>query len=490
MKSKNIYLYVTFIIFVLIAFLAPISGDDFGNYISTDGTILSAIKLALSYYQKFEGRVVGRIIIMFTTYHKVIWNILTPCMFAVLIASSFKLLNKTSSCIIFLLGLLLVNHDMFSQTYTWIAGSITYLYPTCLSLFYFITIYFKHNNYKMFDYIILIILCIITPLFVENIGCAFVLGNIILLLYNSIREKKLNILYFITTLISGGVLLFMLMSPGSAARSLTENVDFNNLSIISKFLVNIKNFNNYVFFKNSTMIIITIIPILYYLIKNKHKIFAILISVIPVISVISNIYYMLPMKFEFLQKLTLTSIDNTVFILYWIIYLIVFILSINYIVKNKKEKTFIYFMLILGLSSSGAMLIVPTWGDRVTLYATVIFTLVGTVLIDKIIKNDIFLLKLLKLFFATTCCYLLICFFGIYQINNYRETYIKEQLKEDKAVIEVIRNPIVYLWNNNPQSDYFINTYKSYMNIDKEKNIVITKLGYLEYLNLVVGGKR
>jgi len=67
MKSKNIYLYVTFIIFVLIAFLAPISGDDFGNYISTDGTILSAIKLALSYYQKFEGRVVGRIIIMFTT---------------------------------------------------------------------------------------------------------------------------------------------------------------------------------------------------------------------------------------------------------------------------------------------------------------------------------------------------------------------------------------------------------------------------------------
>ena len=183
MKKKSVYLVTIFILFLTIFVLTPISGDDFGNYISTDGTILSSIKLALSYYNTLEGRFIGRILIMFTTYHKVIWNILTSLLLTLLVSSSFKLLKKETSYLILLLGLLLLNHDMFSQSYTWLAGSITYLYPTCLTIFYFITIYHKHNNYKLYDYILLTILSIIIPMFVENIACIFVLGNIILLIY-------------------------------------------------------------------------------------------------------------------------------------------------------------------------------------------------------------------------------------------------------------------------------------------------------------------
>lgn len=487
MKKKNIYLIIVFLLFLTLSILVPISGDDYGNYISTNGSIKNAIDIALSYYHTLEGRFIGRIIIMFTTHNKIIWNILTPLLFTLLVSSSYKLLNKTSSYIILLLGVLLLNTDMFSQSYTWLAGSITYLYPTSLMLFYFIRIYTKHNNFKLYDYITLILLSIIIPMFVENIACIFVLGNIILLLYISIKEKKLNILYLITTILSSIFLIIMLKSPGSASRSLIENVEFNNLNIFEKVLINIKNFNNYVFFKNSIMIIITLIPIIYYLIKKGHKIIAIGTSIIPILSIINNMYYMLPMKFSFLQNLNIINKDNSLYLIYWIIYIILFILSIHYIIKNKKEKTFIYFILSLGLISSLIMLILPTWGDRITFYNVISFTLIGVILIDKIIEKEQVLLTILKPLTICIAIYFIICFVSINQINSYRENHIKKQLKEDLETIEVIRNPIMYVWNNNPQTEYFIDTYKGYMNIKKEKNITIKQLSYKEYFQITIG---
>ena len=487
MKQINKYLTLTFTLFLLISMLAPISGDDFGNYISTNGNILDAIKLAMSYYNTLEGRFIGRIIIMFTTYHKIIWNIITPIIFILLAHSSSKLLKKESSIIILLLGLLLLNTDMFSQSYTWLAGSITYLYPTSLTIFYFTTIYNKHNNYKTYDYIAIITLSIIIPMFVENIAAIFVLGNIILLIYTSIKEKKLNILYLITTIISSIFLLIMIKSPGSSLRSLTENIEFNNLDLISKIIFNLKNFNNYVFFKNTIMIIITIIPIIYYLIKNNHKIISILISIIPTLSIINNIYYMLPMKFSFLQNLNIINTNNNLYTIYWIIYLILFVLSINYIIKSQKEKLFIYFMLLLGLSSSMIMLILPTWGDRITLYCVLTLAIIGVILIDKITKDNINITKYIKPIYIAATIYLLVCFISLNKINNYRENYIKEQLNNNKNEVEIIRNPIMYIWNNNPQSEYFIRTYKNYMNIPKEKEIKLINLSYKEYLNIILG---
>ena len=489
MKKKNIYLITVLLLFLTLTFLTPISGDDFGNYISTDGSILSSIKTALSYYNTLEGRFIGRIIIMYTTYHKIIWNILTTLLFTLLVSSISKLLRKLSSLLILILGLLLINTDMFAQSYTWLAGSITYLYPTVLTIFYFISIYYKHNNYKLHDYFILISLSIIIPMFVENIASIFVLGNIILLIYTSIKERKLNILYIITTILSSFFLIIMLKSPGSASRSLTENIEFNNLTIIGKILTNIKNFNNYVFLKNSIMLIITVIPILYYLIKKRKIITSLLVTIIPILSIISNIYYMLPMKFSFLQNFSMIDKSNSIYIIYWIIYIFLFILSINYIINDNLEKKFIYFLLVLGLSSSIVMLILPTWGDRITLYSTITLTLIGTILIDKII-DDLKLVKYLKVAYALVGIYLIICFISINQINTYRENYLKVQLEENMEVIKIVRNPIIYIWNNNPQSKYFIDTYKFYQNIPKEKDIDIVSLSYKDYLNVILGRKK
>ena len=153
--KKYKYFVISFLLMFIICLLTPISGDDYGNYISTSGKLYEAISIAKSYYYSWEGRFVGRILIMFTTYHKFIWNIITSIMFALLFNSFGKFLKQKSSLFILLIGLLLVNSDMFAQGYTWLAGSITYLYPTSLIVIYFSYIYFKNDKYSVFDYILL-----------------------------------------------------------------------------------------------------------------------------------------------------------------------------------------------------------------------------------------------------------------------------------------------------------------------------------------------
>ena len=193
------------------------------------------------------------------------------------------------------------------------------------------------------------------------------------------------------------------------------------------------------------------------------------------------------MKFTMFQNINIINTSNKLYIIYWIIYIITLILTINYIIKDKKEKYFIYFLLSLGLLSSMIMLILPTWGDRITLYSIITLILIGIYLIDKIIKNENKIYKYLKITYILTASYLLVCFISINKLTIYRENYIKEQLNNNKDTIEIIRNPIMYVWNNNPESEYFINTYKSYQDINEEKEIKIIQLSYKEYINIVLG---
>ena len=87
------------------------------------------------------------------------------------------------------------------------------------------------------------------------------------------------------------------------------------------------------------------------------------------------------------------------------------------------------------------------------------------------------------------CVYIIIIFLCIFRINNYRIDYIKEQLDDDNKNIKVIRNPITYVWNNNPNTEYFIRTYKGYMHIPDEVSIEIDEIPYSEYVDIILGVK-
>lgn len=194
------------------------------------------------------------------------------------------------------------------------------------------------------------------------------------------------------------------------------------------------------------------------------------------------------MKFSFLQNISIIDTSNKIYILYWLIYIIILILTINNLIKNKKLKYFIYFMLIVAFSSTASMLIVPTWGDRITLFNVIILTFIGVILIDSIYKYNIKTKKIINIISSLIFIYIIIIFISIFRIDSCRNNYIKTQLNENETNIKIIRNPITYIWNTNPSSEYFIKTYKSYMNIPENKTIEIDKIPYKEYIDIILGG--
>ena len=76
MKEKK-FLILIFAIFLIILFLSPISGDDWGNYLVGEQGIRHIIGQAIGMYFDWEGRFVSRLFINFLTYNKIaifFWN--------------------------------------------------------------------------------------------------------------------------------------------------------------------------------------------------------------------------------------------------------------------------------------------------------------------------------------------------------------------------------------------------------------------------------
>lgn len=265
MKKSNVkYIVFVLLFLIFIYFLTPISGDDYGCYNSTNGNIIEAFRSAWGMYFSWEGRFVGRILISIFAYYKFIFNIITPILICSIFIVGIKLMgevkNKGMYFLLFM-ALILLNCDMFAQVYTWVAGSVTYLYPTAILIVYFAYIYFKRNEkFKCYDYLLFLIVNIIGTMFVENIGCSLVVGNFLLMLYFFKKDKNKFYVFlgcFITSAISLSV---MLLSPGSAARS-AQNVDFNSLSLFEKVFGNLENFIKYLFTRNLMLLLVMLVVI-------------------------------------------------------------------------------------------------------------------------------------------------------------------------------------------------------------------------------------
>ena len=250
MKEKK-FLILIFAIFLIILFLSPISGDDWGNYLVGEQGIRHIIGQAIGMYFDWEGRFVSRLFINFLTYNKWLWNIVNSLLILSIIYFSIKIINPKNKKTIYLLsflGILCMNIYTFSQTVTWIAGNVTYLFPLALLIIYiyYIKYYMDNNNVLMLS-----ILNLILPMFVEHMAILTIIINLFILIYKYIKDKKIDkrfLLYLIISIIST---LLMILSPGTRLRNNIENNTFNELSLFEKILYNIPNFIYYTFIVNS-----------------------------------------------------------------------------------------------------------------------------------------------------------------------------------------------------------------------------------------------
>ena len=439
-KIKNNYLYlICFIFFLVILSLAPINGDDWGNYpVGAQGLrmILSAAK---GMYFSWEGRFISRIFIYLFTYYKVLFVVVTSGLLTLIVYIANKIIGKVQNKAIYIMPfifLLLLNVNSISQTYTWIAGSITYLYPASIVLAYFYYLYQKKEfKFGNIEFLILLFINTITPMFVENIGLAFVFGNILWLILHRKEDKKELVKFGILSVVSVVALVLMLISPGTANRVNTET-EFYSMNIFGRIFSNIPYLIGYAITRNIIVLVMMSLAILIVLKKKNIKTrYIILFLIIPILGVIQNLYLMFPLDFNGIdankigEMWGVFSVDNWYFIFYWILFVILFFYSIIYLVDDNQEKTFLIFLTLVGGVAIGSMLVSPTWGERTAILSEFIFLFVSL----RLIKDNFKLNRSVYVFLILIIVYFVFMFILIFIMQRDRDVYIENQLK-DKSV--------------------------------------------------------
>ena len=464
-NKKKIFYGSIFLFFLIILFLSPISGDDWGNFEVGKLGIQHSIGNAIGMYFDWEGRFISRILINILTYHKYIWNIINSLLIVLTIHFSLKIINpknKKTTYLLTTLTILIMNIYTFSQTITWIAGNITYFFviPLILGYFYYLLQEKKNTRGKKS---LFCLVNIIVPMFVEHTALVLIAGNILLIIYRYQKNKKLDKELIIYTILSIISTLSMLLSPGSRARSITENIKFNQLNPIEKIIYNLPNFVYYTFIVNSYMLVL--ITFSNYIqikknINNKYLKILLLILILP-LSIGTVILY--PISNFYTTKLNFLINQNNIFvILFWMIYLILSFTLLG-ITSIKKKKFNMIFWPILGIVANIVMLLSPTWGYRTSLFTNILISISSLIIIDQHMKER----KILLLYGFTT---MIMIFYLLLYINVAKCQYnigkaIKSQLKKNKKVIEIERFPNFINCNINPENEYHIMKFKKYYHI-------------------------
>ncbi len=473
MKLKK-YIIVTIVFFIMILFLSPISGDDWGNYMVGTQGLRHMIGQAIGMYFDWEGRLVSRIFINFLTYHKWLWNIMNSLLITSIIYFTVKIIepkDKKTIYFLSLFGMIGMNIYMFSQSITWMAGNITYLFP--LSLYIMYLYYLKTNQIK--NHIVSFgILNFILPMFVEHMAVLLVLTNLLVNIILYIRTKKVDKILLCHFILSIFSTILMLLSPGSNLRTKIENIEFNQLSLIGKILYNIPNFMYYTFISNAYLMILWIIVMIYLIRKqftNKivKKIFIFYITGIPILTIIG--YHTSILQISYLNFII--DSHHLLVILYWISFVSIFIFLMIKNIKNQ-ENIYCLILFLIGISANGIMLLSPTWGYRTAL-ATNILVLISLLWIISDIKIPGMMKRIIPILGGSLLFLYLILYSYLYYVNQEREQFIKQQIKSNQNIIQVKKLPIYAPCNSNPTNEYHEKVFKKYYGIEGNKKIQIIK---------------
>lgn len=467
--KKKIFFISIFVFFLIIFFLSPISGDDWGNYLVGKTGFYKSITEAVGMYFSWEGRLISRVLINILTYQKTLWNIVNSLVITGTVYLIIRIINPKKKIIylLALLAFLLMNIFTFSQVVPWLAGNITYLFVIPLLLLYFYYIF--EDDKKLI--ISFSILNLVMTMFVEHMAIILVLSNILFVIYRYIKNKKIDkelILYLIMSIFGTVV---MLLSPGSLYRSSVENIEFNKLSLIAKLIYNIPNFIYYTFIINPYMIILLSISNIYLIRKNiNNKLLKILLIIfMNVIPLLTSVLYII----SNIKPIYIFLLDSNSIVL-WIFYIIYILMFIYLIIKNNKSifnKEMFFF--IIGISSNLVMMVSPTWGYRTSLATYIFLCIFSLIIISNNIKERKVYNTILSLGVILCSIFYMVLYISIFRQYKENKTIIEKGIKNKSKVIEIYKYPYFVNCNINPDNEYHLKMFKNYYNISEDTEIIL-----------------
>lgn len=501
MKKRYILMFLLmFILFLITSFFIPYTGDDWGNYIE-NCSLKSAINIGVNNYFTWEGRFISRVLICLLVPRKILWSILNALVMTLIYYLIVKIVKPSNKkyLIMPILFICIVNIDgaMFTQTYLWITGNITYILciPLILGyLYYMDKIFDSEMKHKIVPYIIFGVLNFVSTMFVENIAVALVVTNILYLIVNLIKYKKIDKMALICLILSSIGTLIMLESPGSKYRA-TLDAEFYNLSLLNKLKINIPNFIYFTFVINPYIIIAMLLIVdkaVERICYKVNKVFVnialiigvVILNVFTIINILYHLKDLIPLSLFRLsiynKILDMIVIPNSiVFIVNYSVLILSFTAILIYRTITKKDYRIIFYYLV-SIASTLCLLVVGTWGGRLaTLSMFLMYIVIFKLLEESNIKLKIDDLKIKKalvvlLFLAVILDILgmIYLYYNVYEHSFIREKRMEKAIKNKEKNIEIYTYPQELLWNPEPWSSYHDETFKIYYKIDMDKNLV------------------
>lgn len=466
LQSEWIHYLLVFVFFLLILFWMPISGDDWNNYLVGSKGLHHMIGQAIGMYFDWEGRFVSRLLINFLTYYKFLFNFITAglLVLGIYLMVHFRKSSYRSCLFLFAFGtILFLDNPLFTQSILWVAGSITYLFPSILILWYFYY-YYHHFREKMsfskWQFVLFGCFSFCIPMFVENLAFAFVFLNFLLLIYEKIfyhRWNRFLIFNFVLSLF-GAMLMFF--SPGSAKRIVVEGAQ--DIGIFTQFWQNIPFFVAYTFSNNIFLVFLMIVSAVAIscsvFAKRNVRYLAISFFLLGPVLLFRNIF-----QLEF------------VFNSFWVLFFVFYLLLIFSYYRNQHDILFLLSILFLiGLSSNMIMMFTPAISSRTSLF-WVICASTGNLLI----LDDLVLPKMKKIVYdigcgiiLITCSFFLIAYYNLNLFSKFLDESIKKELKEEQPVISIYQSPSYLSWGLLPTGEYHTRTFKEYYGISLSQELV------------------
>jgi hypothetical protein len=461
----------TFLLFLIIGVLSPISGADWKGYIIGKEGLSSAVKNI----NILDGRIISGFLINFFSYNKLLFDV---C-FAIMISQFVKMCNdlmgtvKTRYLYLYpLIGLLLVSVFTFSYNFLSVTTTVTYTFPAIVFFLYFYLI-LKDEELKKASIIKLIIYALFICLSSIHFAIMFFIVNFIYFIINDKKSNRLK--HFI-------LLMIIFISLIVSLFVLDSSLFYSNMNSIKD---NIPRMIENTFSNNILLLILGAIPInmfLYEKLKENTyvRVVITLFDLILVFSLSYNFFNYSPVNLNLIisKYNGIFATENWYYILYFISYIVLFILSMNYYIKNNKVKKIFNIYMIASIIMIIFSLISPIF-DVGSLIIFVFSLLFITCILAKEANTKVFV-KLVKAAIIVLTIYYLSMFAIIKYIDVTRTDYINEQLEYDVPIVEVKANPTYMIWRYNPVDYFQIKDFKEYYNIPSDKSIEVKYFGLFE----------
>ena len=462
---------LTFILFLIISALSPISGADWKSYVIGKEGLASSI----NNINILDGRIISVFLVNFFSYHKILFDI----SFAILASLFVKMCNdimgtvKTRYLYLYpLIGLLLVSVFTFSYNYLSVTSTVTYTFPIIVFFMFFYTI-IKEDEIKPKTLIKLILFTLFICLSSIHLAIVFFIVNFIYFIINDKKQNRFE--YFLLLSISFLLIIISLLL-------LKNSLFYSDINIIKD---NVSNMIYNTFSNNIVLLILGAIPINMYLYEKLKentyvRVVITLFNLILVFSLSYNFFNYSPVNLNLIisKYNGIFATENWYYIFYYIIYLILYIISMNHFITNKKVKRIFNMFMLGSILMMIFSLISPIFdvGNLVLFMFSLLFI---TCILAKEANTKVFV-KLVKASIVVLCIYYLGLFAIVKYIDVTRTDYINEQLDSDASVIEIKANPTYMIWRYNPVDYFQIKDFKKYYNIPSDRAIEVKYFGIFE----------